>query len=254
MIIKQYAFRGARKLFYLAARSSVGTITHVVTRDPVVALTFDDGPHPEFTPRIVDLLGDFKARATFFMLGETAERAPQLVKYVAARGHAIGNHSWDHPSLLSLSRQARLDQIQRCAEVLAPYGSRIFRPPYGHQSIASHLDAVSLKHQVVTWSLSAEDWQNHNGQWIAERLLREIAPGSIVLFHDRLFKALDEQYFDRRPTLKALRLLLTKLTGRYKFVTIPELLKCGRPQRQNWYRGSDGPWIESLKSELPPRR
>ncbi len=250
-MIKQFAFRGARKLFSLAARSTVGTITHVVTRDPVVGLTFDDGPHPEFTPLVLDVLGEFQARATFFMLGEAAEREPDLVKYVAACGHAIGNHSWDHPSLVALNREARLDQIRRCADVLAPYGSRIFRPPYGHQSIASHVDTLCLGHQVVTWSLSAEDWQDHDGQWIAERLMREITPGCIVLFHDRLFKALNKHYFDRGPTLKALRLLLAALTNRYQFITIPELLKHGRPQRINWYRGSDGPWIQSLQSELP---
>lgn len=249
-MIRRYTHRVARKLFCLAARPTVGTITHVKTRDPVVALTFDDGPHPTFTPLILDILADFRAHATFFMLGEAAERAPQLVKRIASCGHAIGNHSWDHPSLLSLNRQGRLEQIRRCAGVLAPYASPVFRPPYGHQNIALHLDALSLGYQVVTWNLSADDWQGHDGQSIADRVLREITPGSIVLFHDRIFTALDERYFDRRPTLKALRLLLEKMTGYYEFVTVPRLLRCGRPQRQNWYRGADGPWIQSLKREL----
>lgn len=250
-MITDYHHSIVRKLFSLAVRDTVGTITHVMTRQPAVALTFDDGPHATFTPLVLGILREFHAHATFFMLGEAAEREPELIKRVAACGHAIGNHSWNHPSLPSLNRKDRLDQIRRCAKVLSPYGSRIFRPPFGHQNVASHVDALCLGYQVVTWNISAEDWQDHDGEWIANRLMSKITAGSIVLFHDRLFRAVETGYFDRAPTLKALRLLLRKLANRYKFVTIPELFQRGRPQRQNWYRGSDGPWIQSLKSEFP---
>ena len=80
-----------------------GTITGVTTRDPVAALTFDDGPHPEYTPLLLNILERYQARATFFMIGDAAQRHPDLVRQVAQGGHAIGNHSWDHPFFPSLS-------------------------------------------------------------------------------------------------------------------------------------------------------
>src|SRR5206468_4992188 len=82
-----------------------GAITHVATGEAIAALTFDDGPHPEFTPRLLDILDKHRARATFFMLGENARRHPDLVQRVAQVGHVIGNHSWDHSVFPSLTRR-----------------------------------------------------------------------------------------------------------------------------------------------------
>src|SRR5690242_18370490 len=87
-----------------------GTITHVSTSKPAVALTFDDGPDPVFTPRLLDILQQHHAKATFFMVGQAAERHPDIVKKVAAAGHAIGNLSWDHPSFPLLTGRERRDQ------------------------------------------------------------------------------------------------------------------------------------------------
>jgi peptidoglycan-N-acetylglucosamine deacetylase len=132
------------KVVGVAGRWLLGTITHVVTQDHVVALTFDDGPHPEFTPRLLEILRGHQARATFFMLGEAARRYPDLVKQVATEGHAIGNHSWDHPSFPLITARQQQQQIIACAQALAPYGQRLFRPPYGHQSMPSRLTAFRL--------------------------------------------------------------------------------------------------------------
>ncbi len=82
-----------RRLGSFAARNTLGTITRVSTREPVIALTFDDGPHPEFTPRLLALLDRYQARVAFFLLGKSAQRYPEIVKQIAAAGHAIGNHS-----------------------------------------------------------------------------------------------------------------------------------------------------------------
>ncbi|MGH8754891.1 MAG: polysaccharide deacetylase family protein [Burkholderiales bacterium] len=122
----------------------IGTITHVSTSDAVAALTFDDGPHPEFTRRLLDILDRYQARATFFIVGRSAQRYPELVKRIAQAGHALGNHSWDHPSFPYISRRERRLQIRACAKAIHPYGLKLFRPPYGNQSIASRLDALCI--------------------------------------------------------------------------------------------------------------
>ena len=129
--------RAIKRSYKAAMARSLGTIMHVDTREAVVALTFDDGPHSEFTPLLLEVLDHHRAKATFFMLGEAAQKHPAIVEQVARRGHAIGNHSWDHPSFRLISRAERLDQMRACASALAPYGGRLFRPPYGHQSVRS---------------------------------------------------------------------------------------------------------------------
>jgi peptidoglycan/xylan/chitin deacetylase (PgdA/CDA1 family) len=233
----------------------MGTVTHVTTQDPVVALTFDDGPHPESTPRLLDILEKHGAHATFFMVGEAAQRHPDIVRRVAEAGHAIGNHSWDHSSLPLLSGKERRAQIRACEKALAPYGQRLFRPPYGHQSLASRLDALGLGYQVVTWSVTASDWQDRDAQWITDRLTDETSPGDIVLFHDALYTYVEKRYTDREPTLQAVDLLLECLGERFRFVTVPELLRSGEPQRRNWYQEADVDWLNRLGGAFgEPRR
>ena len=208
-----------------------GTITSVATRDPVAALTFDDGPHPEYTPRLLDIMKRYEAHGTFFMIGEPAQKHPELVQRVAQAGHAIGNHSWDHRFFPSLPGRVRREQMRACEQALAPYGQRLFRPPYGAQSLASRFDALWLRYKVVTWNLEAKDWQDHEAAWMADRLVRGIRPGSIVLFHDAIYRSHQAvPQYDREPMLTALTSTLEQLGGRFRFVTIPELLRHGRPQ------------------------
>ena len=208
-----------------------GTIACVVTRNPVAALTFDDGPHPEYTPHLLDILERYQARATFFMIGDVAQKHPQLVRRVFQEGHVIGNHSWDHPFFPSLSGRVRREQIRACEHVLAPYGQRLFRPPYGAQSLVSHLDALWLRYKVVTWNLEAKDWHGHNADWMADRLTREIRPGSIVLLHDAIYRSQQPvPQYNREPMLAAVTLVLERLGDRFRFVTVPELLRHGRPR------------------------
>ena len=238
-----------RKLLAAVARRVIGTITHVSTQDPVVALTFDDGPHPESTPRLLGILERHQAHATFFMVGEAAQRYPELVERVAQAGHAIGNHTWDHSSFPLISGRERRAQLRACEKAIAPYGQRLFRPPYGHQSVASRLDALWLGYQVITWSLNASDWRDRDANWIVDRLVKQCEPGSVILFHDALYTYVEEQYADRAPTLEAVSMLLKQLGDRFRFITVPELLRHGRPQRRNWYQEVEIEWLNGLKGQ-----
>jgi hypothetical protein len=112
----------------------------------------------------------------------------------------------------------------------------LFRPPFGHQSLASRLDAFWLHFKVITWSIAAEDWLGRDGQWIANWVTSQIQPGSIILLHDSLYAFLEEGYADREPSLEAVNLLLERLGQRFRFVTVPELLRQGRPQYQSWFQ------------------
>jgi peptidoglycan/xylan/chitin deacetylase (PgdA/CDA1 family) len=202
-------------------------ITHVVTDDPVAALTFDDGPHPEHTPRLLDVLDCFQVRATFFMVGEAALNQPELVKRVAAT-HVIGNHSWDHPVFPQISGRDRRRQLRACAAAIAPYGSRLFRPPHGAQSRGSRLDTWLLGYRSIGWNVDAEDWMPRGADWMAERLLHNTGPGSIVLLHDAIFRSLQPvPQYDRQPMLDAVMMFLERVGRRLQFLTVPELLKRG---------------------------
>jgi peptidoglycan/xylan/chitin deacetylase (PgdA/CDA1 family) len=240
------ARRAARRLVSLASHP-FGTVTHVATRQPVAALTFDDGPDPETTPRVAELLEAHGARGTFFMVGKAAARHPEVVRRVAEAGHAVGNHSWDHPSFPLIRGRWRRTQIRWCAEALAPWGLPLFRPPYGHQTPASQLDAVRSGQRVIGWNLIAEDWRDDPPEALVERVMRRFEPGSIALFHDALYSTVDRRYRDRGPTLAAVEELLERLGGSIRFVTVPELLRLGRPRKWPWYARADLDWLHRLE-------
>ena len=244
-----YSVRTVHRVFNAVARRVMGTITHVSTHDAVAAITFDDGPHPEFTPRLLDILERHQAHATFFMVGEAAQQYPDLVRQVAQAGHAIGNHSWDHSSFPLISRKERWAQLRACEQAIAPYGQRLFRPPYGHQSVASRLDALWLGYQVITWNLSTGDCRGHDANWIVARLTNQIKAGSVILFHNALYTYTEERYRDREPMFEAVNMFLERFSDRFRFITVPELLQHGQPQRRNWYWKADPDWLNSLKGQ-----
>jgi peptidoglycan/xylan/chitin deacetylase (PgdA/CDA1 family) len=237
-----------RALFYNQfVLSLTGTITHFADTD-ALALTFDDGPHPDYTPRLLEILARHQVRATFFPVGEFAHQHPELVRRVAEAGHAIGNHSWSHAAFPFITGREQREQIRAAANILAPYEQRIFRPPYGYENAISHLNALWLGYQVVGWSVQAEDWFDREAGQITDRLLSQIKRGSIVILHERVFDALNERYFDREPTLKAVEMLLERLGHRFRFLTIPELIQSARPQRVNWYLPSNK--LENVRKTL----
>jgi peptidoglycan/xylan/chitin deacetylase (PgdA/CDA1 family) len=242
-MITQYSNQFARKVYNRAMRHILGSITHVATMEPVAALTFDDGPHAEYTPRLLDILARHQARATFFMLGQSAIQYPDLVRRIAQAGHAIGNHSWDHASFPFITGRQRREQIRACAQALAPYGQRLFRPPYGEQNLASRLDMLWMRYKVILFNCEVGDWFNPDPHCLAEALVKKVAPGSIVCLHDairshaELIPTLQHQpHADREAMLTAVDMFLTRVGSQLRFITVPELLRRGSPQRRYWNR------------------
>ncbi|MFQ5470890.1 MAG: polysaccharide deacetylase family protein [Gammaproteobacteria bacterium] len=227
-------------------RNVLGTITSVRTRRPFAALTFDDGPHPTYTPLLLDILDRHDAKATFFLLGSRATRYPRIVKNIAERGHTVANHSWDHPSLPHLSTVNQLRQIIDCQRALNPWGRKLFRPPYGHQGFWPRLYAAVLGYKVIAWSVHGRDWLNDDSIEIYGKLISKVQAGSIVLLHDSLETVAHENYLSRIPTLEAVDMLLDATKGKIHFVTVPELLDTGRIVKERWYKKGDVSWLNSL--------
>ncbi|HUI06241.1 MAG TPA: polysaccharide deacetylase family protein [Verrucomicrobiae bacterium] len=212
----------------------IGPVGHFVTSGSEVALTFDDGPHAEYTPRLLAILERHNVRATFFMVGQKAAQYPELVRRVAEAGHAVTNHSWDHPAFPEISGPQRRHQIRACGGALAPYGQRFFRPPYGSANLATLLDALFLRYELIGWNLDVDDWVVQDPGWMADRLIHHCRPGSIILLHDAVIPATDDRdgtkiHRDRAAMLQALSLFLDQKGRDFRFVTIPEVFRLRCP-------------------------
>ena len=132
-------------------------------------------------------------------------------------------------------------QIHACQQAIAPYGQRLFRPPYGEQNVASRFDSFWLGYKVIGWNLEVGDWWDHDAHRMADSLLRRIRPGSIVILHDALRQhpSADRRpmvtrspYVNREPMLEALTLFLEQTASRFRFMTIPDLLRQGAPRNK----------------------
>jgi peptidoglycan/xylan/chitin deacetylase (PgdA/CDA1 family) len=235
-------------------RPFFGSVVGVRTPEKLIALTFDDGPDPEWTPRVLDALGEHGMRATFFLVGERAARHPGLVARIVAEGHEAGSHSWDHPSLPELAPAAAAGQIARTkAALAAALGGRdagLFRPPYGHQTLATWRLARAEGYRVVMWSAVAGDWRDDDGAALAGRVLAGAGPGAIVLLHDSLYTAERPEFRDRGPTIDALGILAGRLPG-WRFVTVSELMASGRADLRYWSRRGKPRWLARQKTAPP---
>ena len=152
-----------------------------------VALTFDDGPNPEATPRVLDALAASGVKATFFLLGKHVDRWPRLAERVAAEGHTVGNHGWHHRKLhVRLPGYVRNDIARGASSIAAATGvtPHLFRAPHGFRSPWVSSIARGLGQRVVGWSLGVWDSARPGAAVIAQRTVAGVRPGSIVLLHD----------------------------------------------------------------------
>jgi len=194
------------------------------TGSKCMALTFDDGPTPETTPGILELLARYNIKATFFVIGKKAEKYPELIRDILTAGHTIGNHSWKHDSLLMLRSQQTLHaDIHKSQQLFATFGVRplLFRPPVGITNPLLRTVLQKEKLQAVTFSCRAFDGGNRKITNLAERILKKLKKGDILLLHDLApQKELDVSVF-----LKELTILFSSLTETSpKVIPLEELI------------------------------
>ena len=211
-------------------QSDAATITAVRTPSPVVAMTFDDGPHPSNTPRLLDMLRERGLRATFYLIGNRVVQYPQLARRIAEEGHEIGNHSWSHPFLDRMGDRSVIQEIDQTTNAIYQVTGRppvTFRPPYGaftrRQRTSLH-GARSLP--TILWSVDPQDWRRPGASVVANRILRDTRQGGIVLSHDI-----------HRPTIDAMPQTFDGLTARgFTFVTVSQIIGWPLWQSRNFRR------------------
>jgi peptidoglycan/xylan/chitin deacetylase (PgdA/CDA1 family) len=186
-----------------------------------VALTFDDGPHPSYTPQILEILEQYGIKATFFCVGKQVTAYPDIVKQAYLREHLIGNHSWSHPILALLSRSALRSQLTRTSDTIEQVlGLRpvFFRPPSSVLSSQILRQAQQLGMKTVLWDVEAKDWANPGIATITNRILDQAKHGSIIILHDG--------GGDRSQTVAALPAIIEGLQQRgFQFLTLDQVVK-----------------------------
>lgn len=181
-----------------------------------VALTFDDGPHPQGTPALLDILADAGAHATFFLVGEQAERLPEIAQRIAREGHAVALHGHRHRNQLRLPPRAFASDLARGARVLEQItGARpaLYRPPYGIFSPAGLAIARRSGYRNLLWSRWGHDWRRSaTPRRIAAEITRELADGDVLLLHDADHYCAAGSW---RNTVAAVPLILEELSRRH---------------------------------------
>jgi peptidoglycan/xylan/chitin deacetylase (PgdA/CDA1 family) len=192
-----------------------------------IALTFDDGPNPASTPRLLEILASRHVRATFFLIGDYVRREPGLTRELLAAGHTVGNHTMHHLWLARHPERVIREELLACNQVLEDtIGEpvRLFRPPHGARRPAVFRAAQELGLEVVQWNLMVGDWKPRTGADLARRIERGMRinrlrrRGTNVVLHDG---SQHEPSADRSSTLEAVRLLLERLPAEARFVTPP---------------------------------
>ncbi len=207
------------------AHPSLKSYCSVPVDGPYIAMSFDDGPSPKLTPRLLDMLKQRGIKATFFVIGQNAEHSPEIVARAAAEGHEIGNHTWDHPPLTKLSDARAQEEISKTSEAIFKATGKkptLLRPPYGavNPRISRLIDQDGMK--VVLWSVDPNDWKRPGSAVVERRILAGAKPGAIILSHDI-----------HPGTIEAMPATLDALLAKgYKFVTISELIAMERQHPQ----------------------
>lgn len=186
-----------------------------------VAITFDDGPHPAYTPQLLRILKQYHDKATFFVVGEMAERSPDLIRAEIAAGDSVGNHTYDHVSLVKIPSEYVGTEIKACGEVIQQITGKaphLLRPPGGVYNEQVAAEANSLGYTLVLWTNDPGDYASPGSDVILSRLFSKINNGTIILLHDGI-----QQTIDILPSL----LGYLKDHG-YQTVTIDEMLKHAR--------------------------
>ena len=187
-----------------------------------VALTFDDGPHAEYTPKILEILKKYNARATFFVIGKNAKEHPEIVKQSFLEGHEIGNHTYSHPKMNSINSEKVIDEIQKTSQIIEEITGQkpmLFRSPGGYldDGIINVIEKNDCIPVLWSWRQDTRDWAKPSVESAVNTVLDNLRDGDIILFHDFNTKG--------SPTPAALEIILPKLIERgYSLVTVSELM------------------------------
>lgn len=179
-----------------------------------IALTFDDGPHPLYTEQMLSLLEREQIPATFFLLGQNVEEYGDLVREIAEKGHLIGNHTYHHVQITTLTTEqayAEIDQTSRLIEELTGEGTEYVRPPFGtwNEGLEAELDLIP-----VMWTIDTLDWTTGNVDWIVNRVVKKVQENDIILMHDSY-----------KSTVQAVERLIPLLEAEgFEFVTVDEVI------------------------------
>ncbi|MEI6521736.1 MAG: polysaccharide deacetylase family protein [bacterium] len=183
-----------------------------------IALTFDDGPHPIYTQKILDILDKEKVKATFFVVGEMADKSPEMVITEMKAGHNVGNHTYHHVNLTKILEPDVATELKACGESIqritgqAPH---LFRPPGGDYDTQVAAASELLGYTIVLWTDDPGDYASPGDKVILQRTLKQASPGGIILIHDGI-----QQTIDILP-----QLIETLKKQGYQFVTIDEMMK-----------------------------
>lgn len=165
----------------LVQKAVSGIVWKIPTQKPEIFLTFDDGPTPEVTPWALDLLKRYNAKATFFCLGKNIEKHPEIFERIKIEGHAIGNHSYDHPKGKDTANGKYFENIERAGHLIE---SKLFRPPYGSLKISQY-QKLKQKYKIVLWDLLSYDFEpDLDIEESIRKMKGNVENGSILVFHD----------------------------------------------------------------------
>lgn len=191
-----------------------------------LALTFDDGPNATWTPRLVEMLKRHGVQATFFLLGERAQMHPELVRHIAAAGHAIGNHTWSHPNLARTRAGGVREQLERTTDLLEQLTGmpvKFFRPPFGARRPVVFRIARELGLTTVLWNAMTSDWKDPSAENIAQQLmskigrLQERGRAANIVLHDGGHR---DPGANREPSIAAAQMLVERYKATHRFVTL----------------------------------
>ncbi len=194
------------------------TFSRVSVNKPYVAMTFDDGPHPSNTPRLLDMLRERNIKATFYVIGRNVDMYPDITRRIVAEGHEIGNHTYTHGNMTKMSDDSVRNELNKCRASIAKATGvqpRTLRPPYGAllQSQRTWIHS-EFNYPTIMWSVDPRDWQRPGPSVVTSRILSGATPGAIILAHDL-----------HAPTVDAMPATLDGLLRKgYKFVTVSQLL------------------------------
>lgn len=173
-------------------------VWNIPTQEKTLYLTFDDGPVPEATPYVLDLLKQYNAQATFFCVGENVKKHPALFRRILDEGHATGNHTYHHLNGWKTKNHTYISNIGSADGLIH---SRLFRPPYGKLKLSQYAHLKS-HYSIIMWDVLSKDYdQSITGEQCLQRVIRKTKPGSILVFHDSI-KAFERMQYALPRTLE----------------------------------------------------